>query len=79
MPDSKKSVSAVLLNGKHVKFPIAWDVDQGWVEFEIPIQINATVLTSGQATSFSDDNDFDQIRWERKKEYGDIHLIYSKI
>ena len=78
MTNNSKEITAILLNGKHVKFPIDYNIKEGWVEFEVlkPAKINS-LIEAGQSIDIKNSDDSQEPIWERKKEFGRVELVYS--
>ena len=77
MTKEEKIVKYILLNGRQVKFPVDWNLEEGWVSFEIPVFQEKNLIVSGQSVNTLQDSTGNEITWEIKKEFGDIRLIYA--
>ena len=81
-----KEIRAILLNGKHVKFPLDYDVKEGWVEFEILKPTGTdSLIKAGESVDIEKNQILHEYRirlnnqepnWERRKEFGIVEVIY---
>ena len=79
MTNNTKELTSILLNGRRVKFPLDYNVKEGWVEFEVlkPTGINS-LIQAGQSVDIGKITvDNQEPIWEHKKEFGRVELVYS--
>jgi len=71
-----KEIRAILIDGKQVKFPLNYNVKEGWVEFEVPIiDKKASQIESGESVDLSGSAN-EEIKWKAKKEFGKVEIVY---
>ena len=78
MTNNQKEIKAILLNGRHVKFPIDYNIEEGWVEFEVlkPTKTDS-LIEAGKSVDIEKINvNSQEPTWQLKKEFGEVELIY---
>ena len=77
MTNKTQEIVGILLDGKHVKFPLDFSVEEGWVLFEIPrFPKNQNSVQSGQSFNIEESEE-QEVQWETKKQFGKVEFLYS--
>ena len=72
-------VIAVLLDGKHVRYPVAFNASEGWVEMQIPVKLeNSTTVESGQDLTLEEDEETAEFHWQTVRKQGTVELVYDE-
>ena len=72
-------IIAILLDGKHVKYPIKFDAEEGWVEMQIPVQVEDLIaVESGQSLDIKENEETAEFYWKTVRKQGKVELIYAQ-